>query len=337
MSVQVNEKANPILKKNSRPDYIQSNWVNDKTWDFIYSLSFQGYILAGNSVSNMYEKIPLQGDLDFWFGDFDDFVDGFKEMAKFYTHFNLYPSMIEMYNDEDDEDNNNNNDNNDDNKKNSLPKINLIYTNLSPSNTINRFDFPYCRAYWTPQTGINIDEHAKIAIQNKFISWTEPTSPLAIKFKRILKAVTYGYNFTYDFWYQLRHLNLISNSKKITNSRSIEPFDIQLEDLDLKKFELVSIPIDVTNKSNVILTLEEIAIKYKQIALKLNVKLPILLTFNSGELNLIIKYINSIIMLNPLKNTNYLEVRIGTHFVYYGDKYTKYFHELKPKVKEWVV
>ena len=40
--------------------------------------------------------------------------------------------MIEMYND---------------NKN--LPPINLIYTDLSPIDTIQRFDWDYCRCYWT--------------------------------------------------------------------------------------------------------------------------------------------------------------------------------------------
>jgi hypothetical protein len=45
------------------------NWVNEETWEFIRNLSFDGYILAGNSVANMISKIPLQGDLDFWIQD----------------------------------------------------------------------------------------------------------------------------------------------------------------------------------------------------------------------------------------------------------------------------
>lgn len=298
--------------KNTRPDYIHPNWVNDETWDFLSSLSFQGYILAGNSVSNMYEQVPLQGDLDFWACGWTDFLNGFKEMSKFYKNFSMYPSMIEMYNDD-----------------NVLPKINLIYTKLSPFQTIDRFDFPYCKAYWSPQTGLKIKDQAIIAIQKKFIPWTNPTSPLAIKFKRILKAVGYGYRFTHDFWYQLRHLNLIANPNKITDSRSRTPCDIKLEDLDLTKFELASVPINVSDKSNKALTLKEITYQYRQIALTPNVKLPILLTFNSDELNLMTEYISLIISQNPLKDTHYLEVRIGTHFVNYSDRYEKYFENLK--------
>ena len=44
------------------------NTFNKITDDFLNQLSFDidEYVLAGNSVANMLEGIPLQGDLDLW-------------------------------------------------------------------------------------------------------------------------------------------------------------------------------------------------------------------------------------------------------------------------------
>jgi hypothetical protein len=61
-----------------------------------------------------------------------------NEMTPFYEKVCVYPSMIEMTN-----------------EKGNLPKINLIYTNLTPNSTIRRFDFDYCRCYWTPMLGLH--------------------------------------------------------------------------------------------------------------------------------------------------------------------------------------
>lgn len=41
------------------------------------------------------------------------------------------------------------------NDKGNLPKINIIFTDLTPNGTIRRFDFDYCRCYWTPTLGVH--------------------------------------------------------------------------------------------------------------------------------------------------------------------------------------
>jgi hypothetical protein len=86
----------------------KTGWVTPKTREFINELSFDGYILAGNSVTNMIEGIPLQGDLDFWCKKEYKYMQAVYEMTPFYDEFHVYPSMIEMIK-----------------KDNTLPRINL--------------------------------------------------------------------------------------------------------------------------------------------------------------------------------------------------------------------
>lgn len=158
-------------------EFISDNWINDKTKKFLKKLSFNGYILAGNSVANMIEKIPLQGDLDFWAKEKHHFLKAFDEMYPYYDNFKIYPSMIEMI------------------SNNDLPKVNLIYTSLNNDKLINRFDFDYCRCYWTPSSLVASDD-CRRSIKTKFIKYPENWFH-----KRILKAINYGYSFGSGFWF----------------------------------------------------------------------------------------------------------------------------------------
>lgn len=110
-----------------------SNWLNPKALNFFKSLSFDGYFLAGNSVANGIEKIPLQGDLDFWINSKEKILDILQEFISYYKNVDLYPSMLKLYNEEGD-----------------LPEINLIYTNLNYEELISKFDFDYCRCLYHP-------------------------------------------------------------------------------------------------------------------------------------------------------------------------------------------
>jgi len=305
MSEYVITKTNLKL---DRPDYIQDNWVNDNTWEFLSSLSFDGYILVGNSVANMYECIPLQGDLDFWVSYTNKFVEAFDFISKYYSRFNLYPSMVEMYNDPV-------------NPQTDLPKINLILTQLNTNQVIERFDFPYCKCWWTPADGVNVTQMASESINKKLILFTNPDDPNSIKYKRILKAIKYGYTFTNEFWSELNHL--ISNpDKKASYIKGfVKPHPITLEDLDLAQFELVDIPIKITDKTKFNKTLMELALGYEKLALTPNVKLPILLKFDSNEIKLLKDYIRAIVFSNPLSDTHYLEVRIGSYHVNLTKRY----------------
>lgn len=278
-----------------KPDYISDNWVNEETWDFISNLSFNGYVLAGHSVTNMIEKIPLQGDLDFWIQFNENYLNAFDEMAKYYKNFNLYPSMIEMYNDD-----------------NILPRINLIYISLDTEILLNRFDLPYCKCYWTPR--INYSDMANnktlTSIKTKLIPNLEITT-FNLKNNRIYKAVKYGYTFTNLFWYHYDNLIFNFDKKQEIKPTELNYYHIKLEDLDLNEFKLNEIEIIPSDKKNVKLTLNEISLQYQKIALTPKTKLPVLLKFTADEIMLLKKYINLIVLQNPLTDVNYLEIKIG--------------------------
>ena len=286
---------NITIKKLQKPDYISDNWVNEDTWDFISNLSFDGYILAGHSVTNMIEKIPLQGDLDFWVEFDENYLNAFDEMAKYYKNFNLYPSMIEMYNDD-----------------NILPRINLIYTSLDTKKLLNKFDLPYCRCYWIPKINYNkiANDRTLTSIKTKLIPLTG-INIYDIKNKRIVKALKYGYTFDNFFWYHFD--NLISNpdKKQYKKPTKLEYYHIELEDLEPNEFKLDEIGIIPSDIKNVNLTLSEIANQYQKIALTPKTKLPILLKFTNEDIILLKKYIESIVLQNSLSDVNYLEIQIG--------------------------
>ena len=50
---------------------------------FIESLSYTGFVLAGNSVANIIENIDIQGDLDFWVLDKNKYLDVLEEFFHF--------------------------------------------------------------------------------------------------------------------------------------------------------------------------------------------------------------------------------------------------------------
>ena len=67
--------------------------------------------------------------------------------------------------------------------------------------------------------------------------------------------------------------------------------------------------------------LMELALRFEKLALTPNVKLPILLKFNSNEIKLLKDYIKAIVFSNPLSDTHYLEVRIGRYHVNLAKRY----------------
>lgn len=282
----------------TKPDYIHANWVNNETWHFLSSLSFHGYYLAGNSIANMYEQIPLQGDLDFWVCEYQNYILAFKEMCSYYTHFNLYPSLIEMID-----------------INNILPRINLIYTCLSEQEVINKFDFPYCKCSWSlKRNKINIYQDAIQSIRTKTIMTTNPYDPHNILYKRIYKACQYNYQFTQYFWFELKHL--IKNSEKIPlGNNKLITHVINLHDLDMSWFELHEISITISDKTNIQFTLLELYQQYQQCIYTPNTKLPILIQFQSHEIRLMEQYIDKIISLNPLSCTQYLEIHLDNYCI----------------------
>ena len=110
-----------------------------------------------------------------------------------------------------------------------------------------------------------------------------------LKNKRILKAVKYGYTFTNLFWYHYDNLILNPDKKQKTEPKKLEYYCIKLEDLDPNEFKLDEIEIILSDKTNVKLTLSEIANQYQKIALTPKTKLPILLKFTNEDIILLKK------------------------------------------------
>ena len=97
--------------------YIYSGcWVNSVVYSFIEDLSFDGYVLAGSSISELINGIPLTSELDMYVENFMNYIKAFGELKTKYTKFELYPSTIKMSFENESE------------NTDKLPFINLIYT-----------------------------------------------------------------------------------------------------------------------------------------------------------------------------------------------------------------
>lgn len=172
-----------------------------------HQLSFKDYVLAGHSVANMTRWESLKGDLDFWVLKDGDFTKIFNEFYHFYDEFKIYKSMIEMT---------------DSSLK--RPRVNLIYTNFkSGAEVIQDFDWDYCRCYWTPKSGIVFGLGCEECLKTKVIKYPAPNR----MYKRVVKALTYGYKFLPSFW--RKHLNLLKEGTDIQN--------VKLDDLVPKEFK----------------------------------------------------------------------------------------------------
>ena len=278
-----------------RPEYIDKNWVSDKTWEFISNLSFDGYYLAGNSVANMIAKIPLQGDLDFWIDEGYNYSNALNEFLPYYDTFEMYPSMIEMKD-----------------TTGTYPRINLVYTMQTISKTISRFDFDYCRCYWSPKEKIVADEECTPCITNKIIQFPSETyfglneNTENTFTKRMKKAFKYGYKFTKDFWKQRKDL--------LKNPTTADLSQITEEDVCLKKLKEPD-EFKISDKNDISKTLVELSIQYKR-KLQQNAMLTALLKFDKSEFDLLRQYLEVIVFRNPLKNANYLELVLGTNLIH---------------------
>lgn len=191
----------------------------------------------------MAESIPVQNDLDFWVQREGDFLGALDEIGKFYDDYRIYPSMIEMYD-----------------KAGNLPPVNLIFTNLSPRETVARFDFDYCRCYWSPSTGIYFYDGCLQSIRTKVIK--NASNRNRIMRKRILKAVTYGYTFTNSFWEDFDNLlinprfNRMRGRRRRNEDENAEPFPVKKHDLDMRKFRFKEVTIQLSNTKDVNRTIQ---------------------------------------------------------------------------------
>ncbi len=293
---------------NLNMEFLNDSWTNKKTLQFISSLSFDGYMLAGHSVTNMVNQTKNKGDLDFWVTDSSKYSKTFDEMYNYYNNFNIYPSMIEMYNDE-------NSDSED-----SLPKINLVHSSSNPCETINRFDFDYCRCYWTPNTGVVFGFGCKESIQSKLIKY--PTC--YVNKRRIIKAINYGYTLTRSFWFERSYLIVGKKSNvRLTQGKLLEPYEVKINELDENKFGTLTDPIYLSDYTNVEQSINEICSHFEYKNKITDVLIPVLVHISNSSINsnvefnkkLVHEYIDQIILSNPLTNSNYLEFQIGKHFI----------------------
>ena len=212
------------------------NWLKSKAYNMFNSLTFDNYFLAGNSVANAIKGISLQGDLDFWITKQDSIIPTFNEFAKYYEVVELYPSMIKLYNiDGDDE----------------LPEINLIYTNMQDYEaTILCFDLDYCRCLFHPKIGLKYANECIESIETNKIRF-----PINVINRRIIKALGYGYSFTYKFWEENYDLLNVKLNKSTDKNKHIE---IHTYELKPSAFKFIDKELIITDISNIEKTLSEL-------------------------------------------------------------------------------
>jgi hypothetical protein len=240
------------------------------------NLTFDNYILAGHSVTNMITKNKLTGDLDFWIFSIKNFLDVVHEFIKYkyYDIANIYSSMLELID-----------------SSNKYPRINLINTSYETGDQIiNRFDFDYCRCYWTPNTGLKYGLGCQTCINTKLIYYPNCVNNIQ---KRIKKALKYGYSFNDNY---LESINYYKNDQ------------LELED-KYHKF-LYS---DITNVNKTLIELSDQLQKIKN-----NKTYKELINLKNYDIVVLSDYIKKIIMKNPLTDysINYRELNIDTDCFY---------------------
>ena len=307
-NAEINIKVNPLGPSFSKSK-IKSN-IKQDTMDFIDSLSYNGFILAGNSVANMIENIDIKGDLDFWVLNRNKYLDILHEFKeKDPIMYNIYPSMIEIiFRD--------------------LPIINLILSNMTAEDTTNSFDFDYCRCYYTRQTGCMASEICLNSIFTKTINHEIAYGD--IRLNRIMKAIKYGYSFSYNFWRYnpsllgdrnklCCHICRVSRENYaktmydgcdhfINKKLSIGP-----DDLNLTAFQQTTFDINITDPANVDDTMDELKkIFYEFYMMPKNTfKLPKLFSIRPKKFDLVKMYVDKIIIFNPVHDGNYLQIKFS--------------------------
>jgi alkylated DNA repair dioxygenase AlkB len=272
---------------------------NHQTLGLMESLSFNGYVLAGNSVANMIEGIKIRGDLDFWVTDKNKYLQALDEFKSWGPRIHrIYPSMIEM-------------------EFLDKPMVNLIFSDQSPEQTVDCFDFDYCRCWYTRQHGIMGSQITLDSIRSKTINHEIEYG--SIRPGRIIKAIKYGYRFNAKMWDYLNIYLKSSESptcdqcKEMNNKKyhCNHPIDVKLDDLNLFEFEQTIIDIRITDYTDIDLTCKELDLifsKYHDMR-KNNLILPILLIFKPEQFEYVVKYAEHIILMNPVRNGNYLNLK----------------------------
>ena len=112
----INIPVDPLRRIGSNTK-LKSN-IDVNILEFLDSLTYNNFILAGNSVANMIENISIVGDLDFWVLNKDKYLEVLTEFInKNPISYDIYPSMINM-------------------KFPNLPEVSLILSNKNADETI---------------------------------------------------------------------------------------------------------------------------------------------------------------------------------------------------------
>ena len=180
---------------------------------YLKRLSFSNYVLAGNSVANIIEEIPITGDLDFFVNS--DYLKSFEEILAglVIVKVSVQPSLIDI-----------------------RVKIETIEITISiihsdyidPKELIFKFDLDYCRAYIN-ESGIFAYEEALFSIATKTIN-----EPYNLRPYRIQKAIKNGYSFHYD--------DLCYNMSSLVKTIPRHPGIVHIKIID----EIINIPKIVT-------------------------------------------------------------------------------------------
>lgn len=292
--------------------------IDPKIMAFIKSLSYDGFILAGNSVANMIENVPIRGDLDFWVTDEKKYLQTLEEFSqKNPITYDIYPSMIEM-------------------KIPDLPIINLIFSGMSAENTAKSFDFDYCRCYYTNKTGPIGSKESLDSIKTKTIC--NEICYGDIRPARIMKAIRYGYKFNCRFWNYNSELIKDSKPKKCDKcdqydqechrSRTNEHMcTINIDDLNLLEFEQQIIDPKIPDPENIEQSIDYLKKLFKiyRGSRKNTICLPRLFSFPLEKYHLVKQYVEKIIMLNPVRDGNYMDIILSKELTKNHDFYNSSF------------
>lgn len=265
--------------------------------DFITSLSYDGFILAGDSVANIIENVNITNSLDFWVLDKTKYLTILTEFSKKNPRvYDIYPSMVEMVFVK-------------------LPAVNLILSDTTIDNLILNFDFDYCRCYYSNQTGFMASEVCLTSIFTKSINHV--ISYNNINPHRILQAIKYKYYFNRNFWNHFNYLLkkpldcLICHVTSNDNSKCMHFNNTSVliitDHINMDNINFDEINIEITSELNIHSTINELKTIFKES--QGSQQPPKLLTFLPKKFYLVRIYCRRIILLNPVLNSNCLNTK----------------------------
>jgi len=191
--------------------------------EYVNSLSFNGYFMAGNCVTNTIEGKDISGDIDLWVHEFRYFMQTFHEIiGDREFSVDIFPSSLII-------------------RMDNIKPVNLIYSGESAEDTILHFDFDYCRAYYTPKLSKATNDCLK-CLQTKIIRKASRFSS-----SRVEKALRYGYSFERE--YQLDDSYKFPILQNITDihivRRAINTLIVKNPSCDARYEECMCIPMEL--------------------------------------------------------------------------------------------